>query len=1845
MFLLTSTAVLANLHHPCLAEGVAWPNPAASQISLSLLRVCKTRLTEACSLAALHPDRFPDDVFFVGLGLLTDVDAGKHARPCQTFWATVLRPHFEATGLPYRQSFARHFHRAAPDWSPVWLLAILGVCFLPVTCRNGWLLALFAHVLYGFVSYGRTTNHHVTLAAFVCLLCHVGLFSVYRRIYGGKKGRVPVASETVPKPVCRRLGDKFIYSVPGDGLCGVHSVLAVVPGLNYLSNLAYFQHKGWMDSLYNNALRPLLTDFALSWGSPEFVEFVTATDPYVPYSGKSYWKRDAENLRPFLQKTGFPENLSEDFLDELGKYLGSNVSCLADVTMRKPIGITHANNHFEPYFSSEYKDAGNHDRYIERLVAKINLVNRTKFTDYLIDQTKALALITGSPVPIEYTPRDPSPAVALTKAPETRRTGTKLPNPPKDFMESTLPPMDSAYAPPSPVPASLTTPLGPVAPLEPQPAPATTGALPGLANSPIPVPAPLPSKKLAQVLAESKAQPAVTEQPLLPTTPDTPISYTGITSKGAVSYECRYKAGPALSRFLDSKPITVSEKTETYSHPFLRTVSNWYWLRALAAGFSSPHSTIIDLASKYNHLSKFLQKAPRNKRVIAARPNLFAFDRAFNRRYAAWTSKWIEIDRSDRHVMGPKYKPLNDVFYVINDSLYYPDVIEGLRRTTGVFNGMANLIVYPHTAGTFEYADKEGTFTITPSGNVISRPKDNPSVYEHPVQPWNRSDNFSVLRKDGSALRFVPEEEVDVGGGAFFVSYRILDDVFNNDPLQDPVITGVYTLNRLDFHTSQRFDGLSSSLPVHTVLNREHKFESETFVPPKDLYTLLAPNVRSKDYESKFELQGPVFMANSKFPGVFSRLIVARTVMCILLDDAAARNEFIGFRADPRNRLKDITDFAVGLNLDLSALDTLVLVLSFLNRSALHDFVFVLLSSVGCPGYAYAPSWHLAGDVFLLAISLVSPLLRQVEPFFHFGEVSWTNAPTYWWRRFGGRVSEKHYDPATSNRLYWPMGNASVLIKKKTTALLCTCQKTYTKIFSGLKQAVTHFGGCKINVEASIFTRQCNALQLPNEDLAAEFLAFADIRIKAFLKAAPAIIESLKLDFSRETFLADTAPGKRRAYQKGFQDLDDGHWSEKISFFSKTDEVHVDNPNARPRNIGCFGVPFTVAGAYTARLMIKIAKGFFPGFTSGLNLKALGKQIEKAKCLGSLLEAFWYMADGAGFDASQWAIFLKHIDHVIGPALFDLLAPHLELPAFYFERIRNGLFSEIYAATSTKGDIFDLLGSVPSGHPLRTTLFNTIRCILFHEFALYKMGLRGIVFAAGDDALVKADGPVSQAAFEKILSPQNIGHVGLGVCTKDFKTGHLHEMDFLSKQFVTDGFRVEAYRRADKVANSGLYSRSIMGKLTRPIYAAMQALQLADLPARLEAAALRFRAIALRSPLPQWALERLKFDWSTRLYLHQTEKILDGLFYFLNPPLQSLFLGGRLYGGGSGKISHTRMPRNRKRNSKTAVAVRNQRRPAKTQRPRRPQASASVIRDADAMYIKSLHDPFQYRQVRIPSRFPVASQCSTFHGNAVFTTNANGYARVDFKCSSGKIDVYNDATHNETTIGPATNLVAANLPTSRIFRVCNAGMRLRSTASFANESGLIQAYSSFHDVLSNYDVFRDSPHQAVYSKGQVAQVRYLPTDYSCLNFSSPSTSGTIDYLRMGFMITGAVSQTYSIQYAITYEYVSSAVNTDSVPLAMAPLGDAHSHIHRMQVNNPAQPDSWTFHDILKSAPSASTLYRVGRSAAYGYQLGGGYGAVVGGVAGVLGYGQKQSHVPSGNLAILNGPQTSVNYDL
>jgi len=158
----------------------------------------------------------------------------------------------------------------------------------------------------------------------------------------------------------------------------------------------------------------------------------------------------------------------------------------------------------------------------------------------------------------------------------------------------------------------------------------------------------------------------------------------------------------------------------------------------------------------------------------------------------------------------------------------------------------------------------------------------------------------------------------------------------------------------------------------------------------------------------------------------------------------------------------------------------------------------------------------------------------------------------------------------------------------------------------------------------------------------------------------------LDIDLTRDHFIKNTDSAKRKVYLKGFSDFDAGQLRSKepVKFHTKTNEIwHYADKTSRPRNISAFEPRFTAPGAYAARIMTEVVKKIEPGFVSSVNMNELGDKLAMCRLVGPLTGRHYLTGDGGSFDAHRHYIYKEYVDKRIIEMVFDLVAPHLEIPA------------------------------------------------------------------------------------------------------------------------------------------------------------------------------------------------------------------------------------------------------------------------------------------------------------------------------------------------------------------------------------------------------------------------------------------------------------------------------------------------------------------------------------------------------------------------------------------------------
>lgn len=137
-----------------------------------------------------------------------------------------------------------------------------------------------------------------------------------------------------------------------------------------------------------------------------------------------------------------------------------------------------------------------------------------------------------------------------------------------------------------------------------------------------------------------------------------------------------------------------------------------------------------------------------------------------------------------------------------------------------------------------------------------------------------------------------------------------------------------------------------------------------------------------------------------------------------------------------------------------------------------------------------------------------------------------------------------------------------------------------------------------------------------------------------------------------------------------------------------------------------------------------------PGFVHAENGKAfqeryvrLARDIKNVKPVS---------ADGSGFDSTQWAGLIDSVDNElykrIWPSLCDYFNFHEDMRRPLLDFVLNTkskvkLLHKMGGRKPRTVLTFDLKGTTPSGHPIRTTVGNTLRTLMYYAFMASEAGL------------------------------------------------------------------------------------------------------------------------------------------------------------------------------------------------------------------------------------------------------------------------------------------------------------------------------------------------------------------------------------------------------------------------------------------------------------------------------------------------------------------------------------------
>lgn len=720
-------------------------------------------------------------------------------------------------------------------------------------------------------------------------------------------------------------------------------------------------------------------------------------------------------------------------------------------------------------------------------------------------------------------------------------------------------------------------------------------------------------------------------------------------------------------------------------------------------------------------------------------------------------------------------------------------------------------------------------------------------------------------------------------------------------------------------------------------------------------------------------------------------------------------------------------------------------------------------------------------------------------------------------------VSPSHLRIDEATRPVKLFGNWNVEFTLHRTVRACSCEKEprYSKLFNSPGGHIVHFGNCLYNTESALLCRQFASDKFPEVEHVLLFSAF--VRWEWANRKASVLSALEDLDYSWETFISETHPKKRKIYQHGrvlFEES--GRIVTKLMMFSKTNEVHHTSQPDDPRPRCLFDPHETLkaVGAYCARLMIAALKRGFPEFISGFNLPDLTKHV--SDCLRQEGVDFssenFYSYDGSGHDSHQSFELIEAVDHFITREILPEILQHSWIPAELHTEVMRVATLEIWSAYTIYGAQFRMIGTVFSGHPFRTTLFNTLRTIYYNHYVAWLAGCTNhVVFASGDDTF----GHQASAEFYRLhrllLSPCRIGIQGLGQVAKDLVVGPLEKHSFLSKRLYCYDGDLVIDRQPDKLLVSGTVSDKL-DRLTVQEFCTMQFLQLSDLTDNYGALRARFASYGL-APVTQKMADILKYDWGYRLHLakhpkpdahHPGDPLASPYFMQMDKmhgeldgmPQTRVFLprefriGGTAFvrSAGQGNLNSP-MARRKKQNRGRRGAPRPNRGGnggRRRQRNQRPQVAGnggnavvaynrapmlagpiaqqqanlrtrlgafSALSLAEGAYLASLLNPGSAARSKIPGVGGGATSTVTLKQVVAFSTNATGFARLVLTPwrNGAVLQLANGAGVDENAYVAYVNLVSNNAAPNNLTTHMQSWRVVSASLSIVSTAPLLNA--------------------------------------------------------------------------------------------------------------------------------------------------------------------------------------------
>jgi len=912
-------------------------------------------------------------------------------------------------------------------------------------------------------------------------------------------------------------------------------------------------------------------------------------------------------------------------------------------------------------------------------------------------------------------------------------------------------------------------------------------------------------------------------------------------------FSTNLKTSPEFANILKPLDVRLFESPHDYPHAGLRIIADKANFDMIKTGLNSG-SFVLEHAAKYHKTTKWLHSSIQGlaKQYFFTRPMIlpgvdddYVHSHPFDLYSCDFYAPYNPYQKLGELLTAPNG---GDFFHVLADVMYYQSAWEDLLKAPLGSHGAFSVGNYPKTEGRYSYFDDEGFFEIR-NNRVWNNPTYNGKGYTHPFQSVPTA-SFSYKVPSGDLyLNCTPQIVVKTGNHSSHSWY-----LFSIDP--EPF-----------------YD-------IHNLFESTENITIETIPKQSRVQMKVINGVISYDNEETFNLTSQVIFVDWR---VYDFLSEKYTYKSANKDSTEEQFKFLfkSYQTLYKNsRVHGVLRY-----------DTFLSTALYLHQERTLETKF-FHSSLDAPIHSNInnknvilrrPWWY--QRFFIWASRLITdPGTSEVVDSF-VNKQQGTVFTTYEGRRAGGYqdndlegLPERHYDQAVSKRFYHPVGNSSINVTDWGREASCTCKtSSYTKVIN--VDTGLHFGSCEKNLDACIFARGFNTILNPHKNFLFLFNHYvADIWWPRHEKCVFESIDNLTSeDLSFENFLRETIPSKRKLYKHGFEDfLKNCRIDSKFELFVKPNEIHYDSiVEVRPRMIFNPSPSMKAVGAYLARIMIKLMKKIEPGFISGYSMSELADKMTDSRAIGKFIGDTVYSYDGASHDAHQDYRLIESVDHF----LIKLILPRIlskvgcAVPDFLLSEVLKALLPESYKFFTRLGMKGEIKGTVFSGHPTLTTLFNTTRTLLYNRFAMWFINPAleecSEFWAAGDDLLSWTPRPFDSQNFRRILGGES-GFKGLGQNAKDFKTGFLEEHTFLSKIFVVMNDKIGVIPVGNRIYKAGcVISRD--SPLTIEEHRLLQWICNADLPKSLAIFRERFTYGDVSKNVSSKMRQLLDYDWAYKL--------------------------------------------------------------------------------------------------------------------------------------------------------------------------------------------------------------------------------------------------------------------------------------------------------------------------------------------------------------------------------------------